>query len=175
MKKHSLKKPNFIFITILMTILFGFLIGMLSTNKLAKEYYSVERLDKSYVQIFINAFTLNYWYFFLLWLLGLMAFGFILSYFIIFFKSFMTGVTFGICLKSTGVFGIVHFLKYGVLEIVIILPILLYVGYKSISLSFEGKNKLMKGGNYFNVILIATILIVVYALLVCIKLNALET
>lgn len=174
MKRHNLKKPNFIFITILMTIIFGFLIGMLSTNKLSKEYYSVERLDKSYVQIFINAFTLNYWYFFLLWLLGLMPFGFIIAYFIVFFKSFMTGVTLGICLKSTGVFGIIHFFKYGVLEMIIILPILLYVGYKSIALSFEGKNKMTNGINYFNVILITTILIIIYALCACIKFNALE-
>lgn len=174
MRRRNVKKPNFIFITILMTIIFGFLIGMLATNKLEKAIYDVERLDKSYLQIFINAFTLNYWYFFLLWILGLVVLGFIFSYFIIFFKSFMTGVTFGICLKSSGVFGIFHFLKYGLLEVLVILPLLCYVGYRSISFSLEGKNKMVKGQSYFKVIFIATILIVIYSLLVCIKFNALE-
>ncbi len=160
--------------TILMTIFFGFLVGILATNKLEKEYYEVTRIDKSFVQIFINAFTLNYWYFFLLWVLGLTTLGFLISYFIIFFKSFMTGVTLGICLKSTGVFGIVHFLKYGFLELLLILPILFFVGYHSIALSLAGKDKLHRGNGYFKIIVITTILLVIYAILTCIKFNSLE-
>ncbi len=174
MKRRNLKKPNFIFISVLMTVFLGFLIGILATNNLDKENYAIERLDKPYVQIFINAFTLNYWYFFILWLLGLMALGFIFAYFIVFFKSFMTGITFGICLKSMGVFGVVQFAKYGLLELLIILPVLFFTSYKSISLSLEGKNRIGKSGNYFKVILITTIFIVIYALLVCIKFNTLE-
>lgn len=171
MKKQN---KNLLKISILLTIIAGFIIGIISTSQLSKENYQLNYRNIPYLQIFLNSFSLNYWYFFLLWLMGIIPLGFIIAYFIIYFKSFMEGVTFGIIVKSSGLFGVATFVKFGFLELFLIFPLLFYVGYQSLKMSFKGKNMLNSNNNYFRVIIITTIFIIIYALLVCIKFNFVE-
>jgi len=88
-KKFFQIRPTKTVLSIIITIIIGFLIGIFSTNTLPKTVYEIDEEKKSYVQIFLNSFSLNYWYFFVLWFFGMIPFGFCLSYFITFFKSFM--------------------------------------------------------------------------------------
>ena len=161
-------------ISIILTIIVGFIIGVISTSQLRSENYQLSYQDIPYLQVFLNSFSLNYWYFFLLWLVGIIPLGFIIAYFIIYFKSFMEGVTFGIIVKSSGLFGVASFIKFGFLELFLIFPLLYYVGYQSLKLSFRGKDMLNSKSDYFKVIIVATIFIVIYALLICIKFNFVE-
>ena len=162
-------------ISIIFTIILGFLIGVFSTNTLPKTIYEIDDTQKSYVQIFLNAFSLNYWYFFVLWFLGMLPFGFCLAYFITFFKSFMIGVTFGLCLKSSAMFGILHFVTFAILEMGFLIPLLIYLASKSVSFSIFGRKSLQQNGqNYFNILVFITIAIVIYAILTCFKMNFLE-
>ena len=162
-------------LSIVMVIILGFLVGILSTNRLEKEVYTITKSTRPFVEIFIHTFTLNYWYFFILWVCGVLPLGFIISYFIGFFKSFMIGVTIGICIKSSGLFGIIQYVKFGILEIVILLPILIYASYKSISLSLNGRDQLFQNKeNYWNVLVKITLGIILFSLLTCLKFNFME-
>ena len=162
-------------LSIIVTIIIGFLIGIFSTNTLPKTIYEINEEKKSYVQIFLNSFSLNYWYFFVLWFFGMIPFGFCLSYFIIFFKSFMIGVTLGVCLKSSAIFGIMQFITYAILEGIIIIPTLIYLANKSIKFSINGRRTFSDTGQkYFNVLVKVTIIIAIYALLTCLKMTFLE-
>ena len=67
MKKFFQIRPTKTVLSIIMTIIIGFLIGIFSTNTLPKTVYEIDEEKKSYVQIFLNSFSLNYWYFFVLW------------------------------------------------------------------------------------------------------------
>ena len=121
--KNKLSKTNVI---IIFVIIFGFFIGIFSTNTLSKLEISIENnLTKSYFEIFLNAFTTNYWYLFIIWFLGMIPFSFIISLFITFFKSFITGVTLGVFLKNSAVVGIFKFLSFSILEILIIIPLII--------------------------------------------------
>ena len=86
MKKFFQIRPTKTVLSIIITIIIGFLIGIFSTNTLPKTVYEIDEEKKSYVQIFLNSFSLNYWYFFVLWFFGMIPFGFCLSYFITFLR-----------------------------------------------------------------------------------------
>ena len=109
MRKHN---KSILMISIILTIIVGFIIGVISTSQLRRENYQLSYQDIPYLQVFLNSFSLNYWYFFLLWLVGIIPLGFIIAYFIIYFKSFMEGVTFGIIVKSSGLFGVATFMVF---------------------------------------------------------------
>lgn len=164
-------------VSILLTICSGFFIGVFSTNTLPKQMYELDTVPKNYVQVFLNAFSLNYWAFFVMWFLGLMPFGFLLIYFIIFFKSFMLGVTLGVCLKSSAIFGTKLFVSFVFLELLIIIPTLIYLAKKSISYSLFYKTLFLNNFNnskYFNVLIKVSAFIILYAILTCLKMTFLE-
>lgn len=171
--KKRLSKIN---ILIIFVILFGFFIGIFSTNTLAKLEITIDTdKTKSYFEIFLNAFTTNYWYFFVIWFLGMIPFSFIFSLFITFFKSFITGVTCGVFLKNSAVIGVFKFLSFSILEIFIIIPIIIYLTTKSITYSFNKFNPIaLNNESYFNVLFKVTIFTIIYALLTCIKVALLE-
>ena len=164
MKKFFQIRPTKTVLSIIITIIIGFLIGIFSTNTLPKTVFEHN-----------SSFSLNYWYFFVLWFFGMIPFGFCLSYFITFFKSFMIGVTLGVCLKSSAMFGIMQFITYAILEGIIILPTLIYLANKSIKFSINGRRTFNDTGQkYFNVLVRVTIVIMIYALLTCLKMTFLE-
>ena len=162
-------------ISVLFIIIIGFIFGIFSTNTINKLDINVVKNNSNIIKIFINAFTINYWYLFIIWFLGFIPFGFIFSYFITFFKSCLCGITFGICLKASAIFGIAQFITFSILELFIIFPTLLYLSSKSINLNFEGKrNLILNGEQYFNTLIKVTVLIILYAILSCIKMTILE-
>lgn len=171
--KNKLSKTNVI---IIFVIIFGFFIGIFSTNTLSKLEISIENnLTKSYFEIFLNAFTTNYWYLFIIWFLGLIPFSFIISLFITFFKSFITGVTLGVFLKNSAVVGIFKFLSFSILEILIIIPLIIYLTTKSIAYSLNKFNPItLNNESYFNVLFKTTIFTIIYAILTCIRIALLE-
>ena len=172
MIKKYLNKTS---ISVLFIMIIGFIFGIFSTNTIGKLDLNIIKNDSNIIKIFINAFTLNYWYLFTIWFLGFIPIGFVIAYFITFFKSCLTGITFGICLKASAIFGIYQFIGFCILEIIIIFPTLLYLTTKSINLNFEGKRSMFSNTeNYFNVLIKVTILIIIYAILSCIKMTILE-
>jgi hypothetical protein len=87
----------------------------------------------------------------------------------------MIGVTLGVCLKSSAMFGIMQFITYAILEGIIILPTLIYLANKSIKFSINGRRTFNDTGQkYFNVLVRVTIVIMIYALLTCLKMTFLE-
>lgn len=161
--------------SVLFIMIIGFIFGIFSTNTIGKLELNVIKNNSSIVKTFINAFTLNYWYLFIIWFLAFIPLGFVIIYFITFFKSCLTGIIFGICLKASAIFGIYQFVGFSILEILILFPTLLYLSSKSINLNFEGKRRMLSNGeDYFNVLIKVTILIIIYAILSCIKMTILE-
>lgn len=168
-------KINKIVTSILFIIVIGVLIGILSTNKLEKINITISNNNEKYLKIFLNSFSLNFWYLFLIWFIGMIPLGFIFDYLIIFVKSFTIGITLGICLKSSAIFGIKEFITFAILELIIVVPSLIFLGNKSISFSLNGKNNLSINRNdYFNVLIKITIITIIYAILSCLKMTFME-
>lgn len=146
-------------------ILGGVLTGFFATAYLEKQNVSVSNSTNSMVKIFINSFTINYWYFFLLWLFGLMSFGFVLSYFTIFIKGFMVGVLMGVLTKNGAIYGVGSFVRYAFGDIIILIPSFIYLSYQSVMFSFKkdlyGNDK----GKYLRILLLTTLAIVFYSIL----------
>ena len=72
-------------------------------------------------------------------------------------------------------FGIMQFITYAILEGIIILPTLIYLANKSIKFSIDGRRTFNDTGQeYFNVLVRVTIVIMIYALLTCLKMTFLE-
>lgn len=172
--KFKLKISKVTF-SVIVTIFIGMIIGVISTSTLKNLDYQIVNSSKSYVKIFLNAFSLNYWYFFVLWIFGMIPLGFCLSYFVTFFKSFMMGVTLAICLKSSALFGIVEFVGYIFLDGLILIPTLIYLATASINFSLIGKSNYQRNPNqYFGKLLKVTIIIIIYAILTSLKMTFLE-
>lgn len=168
------KSTNIIKIVILIMILSGMLIGIFSSIKLEKQNYQLTYSNKSYLQLFINSFTTNYWYFFIIWLTGLIPFGFVLTSLFAIIKSFLTGVIVCLSFKGNGIFGLLILIRYGFLEFLIILPLLYFVSYHIFLNTLIGRNYLNKKTSYFNILIIITLFIVLYSLLISIKFNVME-
>lgn len=175
MKQFTKIKISKITLSVIITIILGIIIGVISTSTLSNLNYQVVTSDKSYVQVFFNAFSLNYWYFFVLWIFGMVPLGFCISYFITFFKSFMIGITLGICLKSSALFGIIEFISYIFIDGLIIIPSLIYLSAASIKFSLLNKGDFQRNPNlYFSKLLKITFAIITYAILISIKMTFLE-
>lgn len=161
---------NKIIILLLFIVISGMFIGIFSTNNIKNVNIKIIKKNLSYLKIFLNAFTLNYWYFFLIWFFGLIPFGFIINCFITFFKSFSLGVTLGICLKASAIFGIKEFLSFCFLELLIIIPLLIFTTYQS----FKIINNQQYKKQYLNQIFITTFIIILFAILTCLKMTFME-
>ncbi len=148
-------------------IVVGFIFGFMASGDLKHITFQVDRISSSRVKIFINAFTINYWYLFVSWIAGMVSFGLIVNYFIAFFKGFIWGVTFTLLIRSEAVFGFFSFFKLILLQILFLLPALIYVTYQGVKMSLVNlgiitiKNR--DSGNYFKVILVSLILVVLYS------------
>ena len=61
----------------------------------------------------------------------------------------MIGVTLGVCLKSSAIFGIMQFITYAILEGIIIIPTLIYLANKSIKFSINGRRTFSDTGQKY--------------------------
>lgn len=162
-------------LSILLTIISGILIGIFSTSTLKDISFELTNTNKNFLTIFLNAFTLNYWYFFIIWIFGMIPLGFLISYFITFFKSFILGITLALCLKTSAIFGAIEFICLIIIDFLILIPSLIYIVNASINYSLIGKKSYQANPNlYFNKLIKITILVIIYAILTCLKVTFLE-
>lgn len=154
---------------ILIVFLMGFIVGSLSTAKIKSVNYTLTRSTKSALAIFFNAFAYNYWYFFLLWICGFFLFGFILIYIMVFLKGFSVGTICFLLLKTNGLVGIGDFLSIIFPEVLILIPIFLYLSYQAISNTFNQKLIYQNSSNsYINKLIFITCGIAFYAMIITI-------
>lgn len=155
--------------TLVLIFLVGLVIGFLATAYIDKEEIQLIRSPRNFWQTFVNHFTLNYWYFFLTWMMGLVIFGFILVFFICFLKGFFEGIVLGIFVRSQAFVGIIGFLKMRLWDVILLIPLFLYLCY----LASENAMQKMEFGDkkisYFNQLVMITIGLVIYCSLKCIS------
>lgn len=152
------------------TVVVGFLVGMISTSSFDKTQlgsdFSLIKEDIPRVTIFFNTFCYQYWLFFLIWLLGLISLGFILIYFITFYKSLLYGAILGVILKTNAIIGFFTYLSKYFLEILIILPLLIYISSRSSQRALGIKQiNYHKPDNYLNQLFIITLIIIIFAII----------
>lgn len=105
----------------------------------------------------------------MLWVCGLFTFGFVIIYFIIFFKGFTIGTIGLILLKSNGLPSVGDLIKIAFPEIIIIIPLFLYLSYYAINHNFNQKTLYQNiANNYINKLFISTGGIVIYAIIIAI-------
>ena len=97
--------------------------------------------DKSYFKLCFNYFTYNFWYLFVIWILGLFPVGFIFDYFVVLIKGIILGITFSFFLKSDGIPSVIDIVKIYYQEFILIIPSFLYLSYQAIVFSLGGSNK----------------------------------
>ena len=96
--------------------------------------------NKSFIILFFNYFTYNFWYLFIVWIIGLFPIGFIFNYLIIFIKGIIYGITISIFLKSDGIPSIINIIKIYYQELLFIIPCFIYLSYQSIVFSYGGSH-----------------------------------
>lgn len=140
----------------------GIVIGIFSTANLNENEIILEYEQNNKVMIFVNSFCKHYFYLFIIWLLGFVNLGFIISFFIGFFKSFIEGVSLGVIIKTINLLGIGYFIKYRILEILVILPVLAYVLYNSVKRNFD---KNINNDQYIKTLFLMTLFVVIYSVI----------
>ena len=130
----------------------GFILGILQTLGIKKEEIDfVLDLDKNKIKVFINTFTINYWYIFLLWLFSQLELGKFFAFIIIFLKCTLLGITLSLLIKSQALFGLGTYLFCMFGQFVIILPLMFYI--------------VLNNGKKEKKLIISTIVIMIYSIL----------
>lgn len=111
----------------------GFVIGLVSGLKIMVDIEEIIK-DKNGIETFINTFTMNYWYLFLMIILndGLNIIG---NIFILFGKGITLGTSLGILLKNKALFGLGVYLFNFLGQFIVLLPLmfaLILVEFKNI-------------------------------------------
>ena len=102
----------------------GFLVGVVSGFKVTVSDYN--SVDKNAIQTFINTFTMNYWYLFIMCILNDGA-SVIVNLFIIFCKGITLGTSFGILLKNKALFGLGVYLTNFLGQFIILVPLMFVI------------------------------------------------
>lgn len=132
--------------------LIGFLMGILITLGIKQENIEFIFNDsQNKVKIFINTFTINYWYIFLFWLFSLNEMSVFVSYGILFLKCSTLGVLFSLLIKKEALYGFWIFVIKLLGQMIFILLIMYFVLLSKIN---EKKK-----------IIISTILLLIYSIL----------
>ncbi len=143
------------------------MVGSLSTAKIKSIDYQIVKSSKSAFTIFFNAFAYNYWYFFLLWLCGFFGLGFIMTYFITFLKGFSVGTLCFLLLKANGLPSLSDFSKIIFPEMLILIPLFLYLAYQAASNAANQKSIYQSSANtYLNKLIFTTGGIALYAIII---------
>jgi len=166
------RKINFLLNNQLITFLLaiyicGFIFGVFFKDKpIAVE---LENTNKTF-STFLNIFCMHYWYFFVIWLMGLCTIGFLINILINFFRSFVFAVVISTVIKVS--FRV--FILLIISEIIIFLPIFIYLLYLSTFLSisnflnvFSKKRILVPFNtkNYLNIMLFITCMLIIYSII----------
>lgn len=110
----------------------------------------------------IKTFCLNYWYIFIMWVLGLSIIGFIFNLFVIFFRGFVYGVLVIYLIRNN----FTYFFAITILDLILFLPLFFTMSYHSIITSYATyKKNHIKNDFYFKLMLISVVLIFIYSCL----------
>jgi hypothetical protein len=144
-------KKQILYLTIILGL--GLLIGLITGFKINVD---IENLivDKNSIETFINTFTMNYWYLFLMSLLN-NGTGVIVNLFILFGKGITLGTSFGILLKNKALFGLGVYLFNFLGQFIILVPMM----YLIILSELDDTNKKLS---------VITVLLVIYSFIIAI-------
>lgn len=119
--------------------------------------------DKSVTVIgILKTFFLNYWYIFIMWIMGLSIIGFIFNLFIIFFRGFIYGVLIIYLIKVN----FTYLLVVTILDLLLFIPLFFTLSYYSIIISYSTyKKNHIKPEFYNKLMLISIIVIFIYSIL----------
>ena len=144
-------KKQIFYLTVILGL--GLLIGLITGFKINVD---IENLivDKNSIETFINTFTMNYWYLFLMCLLN-NGTSVIVNLFILFGKGITLGTSFGILLKNKALFGLGVYLFNFLGQFIILVPMM----YLIILSELDDTNKKMS---------VITVILVVYSFIIAI-------
>lgn len=145
-------------LTIIITIYF---VGIFSAFILVKPTKIVLKdYDISFFGV-IKTFCLNYWYIFVMWVLGLSLLGILINIFIVYFRGFIYGVLVVSLIKTN----IKYLLAITILELTLFLPMFLTVSFFSIMMSYNCyKHVNFRMINYQKLNLVAIIIVLIYSI-----------
>ena len=113
----------------------GLLIGLITGFKIQIDIEEIIK-EKNGVEIFINTFTMNYWYLFLMSILN-SGTNVIINLFILFGKGITLGTSFGILLKNKALFGLGVYLFNFLGQFLFLIPLMFTI----ILLEFQSTQK----------------------------------
>ena len=113
----------------------GLLIGLITGFKIQIDIVEIIK-EKNGVEIFINTFTMNYWYLFLMSILN-SGTNVIINLFILFGKGITLGTSFGILLKNKALFGLGVYLFNFLGQFLFLIPLMFTI----ILLEFQSTQK----------------------------------
>lgn len=144
-------KKQIFYLTVILGL--GLLIGLITGFKINVD---IENLivDKNSIETFINTFTMNYWYLFLMCLLN-NGTSVIVNLFILFGKGITLGTSFGILLKNKALFGLGVYLFNFLGQFIILVPMM----YLIILSELDDTNKKLS---------VVTVILVVYSFIIAI-------
>lgn len=145
-------------LTIIITIYF---VGVLSAFLFVKPTtLTLLNHDISFWGV-IKTFCLNYWYIFVMWVLGLSLLGVFINIFIIYFRGFIYGVLVVHLIKTN----LKYLLAITIVEMILFLPMFLVLSYFSVMMSYHYyKNINIKNVNYQKLNLVAIVIILIYSI-----------
>ena len=114
------------------------IIGFISVMDDLKINIEIIKSNKNFLILFFNYFTNNFWYLFIIWIIGLFPICFIFDYLIIFIKGIILGITISIFLKADGIPSIINIIKIYYQELLFIIPSFIYLSYHAVIYSFGG-------------------------------------
>lgn len=164
MQDHKLLQ-NRIFVYLISLYLIGLLFGVFMIKS---QSINLENQNKNFYLILFS----NYWYIFLIWIFGFSILGFITTTIIVFTRALI----FGIMIRGLIIISFKSFLILLILEIIFIFPIIIIISYYSLKMSIENLKLTVTGyssnnylNKYLNLMLIATVIMIIYSLIVYIN------
>ena len=144
-------KKQILYLSIILGL--GLLIGLITGFKINIDIDEIIKKKKG-IEIFINTFTMNYWYLFLMSILN-NGTNVIINLFILFGKGITLGTSFGILLKNKALFGLGVYLFNFLGQFLILVPLM----YALILLEFPSTQKKLT---------IMTVILVLYSFIIAV-------
>lgn len=110
----------------------------------------------------IKTFCLNYWYIFVMWIMGLTIIGYIINLFIVYFRGFIYGTLIVYLIKIN----FSYLILISLLDLIVFLPLFFSLSYSSVIISYSiYKKNHPRLDNYYKLIFISLFVIFAYSLL----------
>lgn len=147
---QEFKKNKYKYFFLITIIILGFFSGIILSNilsyndkmeigELVEGYFMnlKENTEINYLSNFLNNFSIDFTYLFLLFIFGLSIIGIVLNPFILYFKSFITGFSVGIIISIYSFKGIIGGILYIFPHQIINIIVYLLLSYYGMNLSIK--------------------------------------